>query len=204
MRSVLISGFEAFHTHSYNVTELLVRRLESQPQSDFVIRTVVLPVVRWESVQILSSAITTHKPDAIIALGQSRRSGISLERVALNCDHFKIPDNAGNQPLNASIVDDGPDSYRSSLPLKALFVTLSNAHIPVHYSDTAGSYVCNHLFYGLMHTLSHTSLNAGFVHMPMLPEQINHPDHPSLTFDTQLQALKLMLDTLNLHLNRSG
>ena len=201
MRSVLISGFEAFHNHSCNVTEMLVNQLRSTSSVNMAINTVILPVVRWKSTDILMSAISAHNPSAVIALGQSRRPGISLERLAHNHDHFKIPDNAGNQPLNSAIINDGPISYNSTLPLKEMFNVLNKADIPVHYSQSAGTYVCNHVFYGLMHTIGQRSINAGFIHMPMLPEQVNHPDHLSLAFEIQLHALNLMLDTVHTHLN---
>ena len=196
MRTILISGFEAFHTHSYNVTEMLVRWLDSQHQSGFSIRTIILPVVRWTSVQILSSAIKAHNPAAIIALGQSRRPEISLERVAINRDHFKIADNAGHQPLNSPIRADGPEQYLSTLPLEALLNALHKTRIPTQYSDTAGTYVCNHLFYGLMDHLRTSSVPAGFIHLPHSEAQTATAYLKSQDFERQKTAMTTIIEAM--------
>lgn len=196
MHTILISGFEAFHTHTYNVTEILVNWLSVQQPKDVAIRTVILPVVRWKSIQTLNTAIQRHSPSAVIALGQSRRSVVSLERMAINSDHFKIPDNAGNQPLNAMINANGPKSLESTLPLKALLNALHQAGIPSEISDSAGTYVCNHLFYGLMETLHATGVPAGFIHLPSSQVKTSEAYRRSVDCEQLQNALMTIIDAL--------
>lgn len=196
MPCILLSGFEPFYTHSTNVTEDLVRHFHHKPFHSFTIQSIVLPVVQWRSISALKQAIEQYRPAAVVSLGQSQRAAVSLEESARNWDAFAIPDNAGQQPMAAPIEADGNDQYPSTLPLKQWFEALYSAHIPVEYSQSAGTFVCNHLFYGLQHALCQSSIASGFVHMPMRPEQLQKPHKASLDFELQLKAVDLMLKLL--------
>lgn len=193
---ILLSGFEPFYTHTINVSQKLVCSLGDTSYCGHTIQSTVLPVVQQHSIEDLIQEIETCKPSAVIALGQSNRTGISLERTAHNLDHFRIPDNAGNKPPPAPVVKGGPLQYPSTLPLEAWYKALTEQDIPVHFSDTAGTFVCNHLFYGLQHYLRDSNIPSGFIHVPMLPEQTTRSDSPSLPFKQQLLALKTMIRVL--------
>ncbi len=126
------------------------------------------------------------KPALVLCVGQAGgRAQLSLERVAINVDDARIPDNAGACPIDAAIATDGPAAYFTTLPIKAMLAALREAGFPAEVSQTAGTYVCNHVFYGLMHALRHDQsvpgVRGGFIHIPYSPEQAaHHPGAPSL------------------------
>ncbi len=121
-----------------------------------------------ESADVLVAAIDRVKPDVVVCLGLAGgRTAVSLERVAINCDDARIPDNAGHSRIDEEIVPGGPAAYFSTLPIKAALAALQVAGIPAEVSQTAGTYVCNHVFYALMHSIEQRSdIRGGFVHLP--------------------------------------
>ena len=125
---------------------------------------------------------------------------ITPERVAINMDHFDIPDNAGNQPQGSPIISDGPVGYFSSLPVDTLVTRLKEAHIPAAISNTAGLYLCNQLFYSVMHciTANQMSTRAGFIHLPYLDEQtVNEKQpFPGMSRETMMKAVHIAIETL--------
>lgn len=136
----------------------------------------------------------------MLCLGQAGgRDKIGLERVAINVDDARIPDNAGGQPIDEPIAPGGPAAYFSGLPLKACVQALSEAGLPAEVSNSAGTFVCNHVFYSLMHALAERSLadpawarvGAGFVHLPWLPEQ----GSPHLPLNKMVEALRIIIQT---------
>jgi pyroglutamyl-peptidase len=132
----------------------------------------------------------------VLCVGQAGgRGAISIERVAINVDDARIPDAAGRSPIDAPIVAGGPAAYFSTLPIKRLRAALAKAGIPAEVSQTAGTYVCNHVFYGLMHALKRRpGVRGGFVHIPYSPEQVRrHPDAPSLATANVVDALRILL-----------
>lgn len=154
------------------------------------VKNVILPVVKTDCFRVLSEAIQRSLPVAIISLGQSNRKQISLEKIATNRDHFRISDNAGNRIQNAPIVANGPDKYISTLPLKSLLKTLHAHEIPANISYSAGSFVCNHLFYKLQHHLREYPIPSGFIHLPQIPEQTLQSETPSMPLDKQVFAVQ--------------
>lgn len=145
----------------------------------------------------------TNKPDAIISLGQAGgRSCISIERVAINVDDAKIADNDGNKPIDKFIFEDGENAYFSTLPIKAMVEAIKAAKIPAEISNSAGTYVCNHLMYGILYKINKERLNirAGFIHLPYIPSQvIEQPGRPSMSLDDIVKGIKaacLVLETL--------
>lgn len=150
---VLLTGFEAFAGSSSNPSGEVVRRLISTPQPELAdagieLRGVILPVTFRGSGRALADAIDAHSPDLVIALGLAEgRTGITPERVAINLDDARIPDNDGDQPLDAPIDPNGPAAHFSGLPVKAIVAALTDAGIAASVSLTAGSYVCNHIAY---------------------------------------------------------
>src|SRR5699024_4310743 len=126
------------------------------------------------------------------------RSQMCLERVAINVNDARIADNEGNQPIDTPVVEDGPVGYWSTLPIKAIVEALRNQGIPASVSQTAGTFVCNHIFYGLMHQIKQMDrdVRGGFIHIPFLPEQAaKHPGQPSMALETIVQGLEYAIVT---------
>ncbi|KOY30100.1 pyroglutamyl-peptidase I [Vibrio parahaemolyticus] len=193
MKKVLITGFEPFGGDAINPALEAVKRLEETSLDGGIIVTCQVPVTRFESISAVIDAIEAHQPDCVITVGQATgRAAITPERVAINVDDFRIPDNGGNQPIDEPIIEHGPDAYFSSLPIKRIAQTLQESGIPCQVSNSAGTFVCNHLFYGVQHYLRGKSIRHGFVHIPLLPEQATDGNHPSMSLDMIVAGLKLV------------
>ncbi|TOG91731.1 pyroglutamyl-peptidase I [Vibrio parahaemolyticus] len=193
MKKVLITGFEPFGGDAINPALEAVKRLEETSLDGGIIVTCQVPVTRFESISAVSDAIEAYQPDCVITVGQAAgRAAITPERVAINVDDFRIPDNGGNQPIDEPIIEQGPDAYFSSLPIKRIAQTLQESGIPCQVSNSAGTFVCNHLFYGVQHYLRDKSIRHGFVHIPLLPEQATDGNHPSMSLDMIVAGLKLV------------
>ena len=156
-----------------------------------------LPTVFGESFQVLRRLIEEHDPAIVLCLGEAGgRDGLSLERVAINVDDARIPDNTGAQPIDEPIAQDGPVAYWSTLPIKAVCHALQDAGFPASISQTAGTYVCNHVFYGLMHFLrGRGHVRGGFMHVPYCPDQVAklRSPPPSLPSEVVARGLELAL-----------
>lgn len=197
-RTVLVTGFEPFGNEAVNPSWQAVKLLQGARLGGHCIQARCLPVVFGQSLIHLRKAIAETQPALVLCIGQAGgRSQISLERIAINLDDARTPDNAGNSPVDAAVVADGPAAYFSSLPIKRLRAELHRAGIPAEISHTAGTYVCNHVFYGLMHALHRRrGLCGGFVHIPYSPEQAaRHPGAPSLSIETITTALRIIVRT---------
>ncbi|MDW2105106.1 pyroglutamyl-peptidase I, partial [Vibrio sp. 1580] len=176
------------------------KRLEETSLDGGIIVTCQVPVTRFESIRAVIDAIEAYQPDCVITVGQAAgRSAITPERVAINVDDFRIPDNGGNQPIDEPIIEHGPDAYFSSLPIKRIAQTLQESGIPCQVSNSAGTFVCNHLFYGVQHYLRGKSIRHGFVHIPLLPEQATDGNHPSMSLDMIVAGLKLVAQVVIEH-----
>ena len=132
-----------------------------------------------------------------MALGQAGgRTDLSLERIAINVDDARIPDNAGAAPTDEPVVAEGPAAYFSTLPIKAMVAALRAQGIPASVSQSAGTFVCNHLFYALQHRLAGGGVRSGFMHLPLLPEQAaRSPGQPSMPLQTMLTGVRIALAT---------
>ena len=174
MAKILITGFEPFGKHSVNPTQLLVEDLQGLHLSDgSVIQTKLLPVVGAEARSQMIAAIEDVEPDFVINLGQAGRESFCPEKVAVNYANFPIKDNSGAQLVAQAVEENGPVAYFSTLPVEAITTALKGEGIAAQLSMTAGTYVCNYLFYSLMHYLAQqdSSIKGGFIHCPLLPEQ---------------------------------
>ncbi|WP_028022007.1 pyroglutamyl-peptidase I [Enterovibrio calviensis] len=192
MRKVLITGFEPFGGASVNPALEAVLRLDGLKLNGGEIVTCSVPVTRYDAINAVTKAIELHQPTFVITVGQAAgRSAITPERVAINIDDFRIPDNGGNQPIDEPIFDDGPDAYFSTLPIKAMTLAMQEHGIPCSVSNTAGTFVCNHVFYGVQHFLRDTDIGHGFIHIPLLPEQTAATDQPSMSLETIVEGLKV-------------
>jgi len=194
--TVLLAGFEPFGGETTNPSWDAVRALRGKRIAGHRIVARRLPVAFGVSLKTVHAAIRETKPRLVLCVGQAGgRAAISIERVAINVDDARIPDNAGACPVDAAIVADGPAAYFSTLPIKAMLAALHSVDIPAEVSQTAGTYVCNHVFYGLMHALrARRGIRAGFVHVPYSPQQASqHPGAPSLPVEVMVEALRIVV-----------
>ncbi|QUY49532.1 pyroglutamyl-peptidase I [Serratia plymuthica] len=194
MQKVLITGFEPFGGERLNPSWEVVKQLNDMELVGTRIVARQLPCVFGAALEALNAAIDEVQPVMVLAIGQAGgRTDITIERVAINVDDARIPDNQGQQPVDEPIVAGGPAAYFSTLPIKAMVSSMREAGIPASVSQTAGTYVCNHVMYGLLHRLSgQGEIKGGFIHIPYLPEQAAaHPGAPSMASQTVLFALEL-------------
>lgn len=173
---ILLTGFEPFGGQSMNpswAAALSARDLLRT--AGVAVEAVELPCVFGAAGSVLRNALDDLLPELVLCVGQAGgRERVSLERVAINCDDAPIPDNAGNQPVDVPVVPGGPAAYFTSLPVKAALLATEKAGVPAEVSQTAGTYVCNHTFYTLMHELTfRPGVRGGFVHVPFAPEQVD-------------------------------
>lgn len=197
-RRILLTGFEPFGGECINPSWLAAQALHGQVFAGHRVHAVCLPCVFGVSLDVLAQALRTHEPALVLALGQAAgRSDLSVEHVAINVDDARIPDNHGAQPVGQAVVAGAPAAYFSRLPIKAIVAALHEAGLPASVSQSAGTFVCNHVFFGLMHALRRRrGVRAGFMHLPLLPEQqAANPGLPSLPMATMLQGLQLSLQT---------
>ncbi|ECG8592212.1 pyroglutamyl-peptidase I [Salmonella enterica subsp. salamae] len=198
MKTVLITGFEPFGGETVNPSWEVVSRLDNAIIAGCRVAARQLPCVFGESLRTLYSAIDTLAPTLVLAIGQAGgRPDITVERVAINIDDARIPDNQGQQPVDIPIVAQGPAAWFSSLPIKAIVNAMREAGIPASVSQTAGTFVCNHVMYGLLHKLrASTEVKGGFIHIPYLPRQAaSHPGAPSMAAETVRLALEIAIAT---------
>ena len=198
---VLITGFEPFGESSINPSQLLVEGAATAFPNGIEIVKAVLPVERTAGPEALIDALLRHQPDAAICFGLAAgRPAISLERVAVNLMDYRIPDNAGETVQDQPVAPEGPPAYFSRLPLTAMHAALQANGIPAELSLTAGAYLCNQIFYTLMHHLAthRREIPAGFIHLPACPEQAAHFNKslPTMSLDLLEKALPLLLETL--------
>jgi pyroglutamyl-peptidase len=197
---VLISGFEPFGGRVLNPTALLIEALKNKEISyptKMTVDHILLPVTFEDSFNVLNQKIKEFNPDIIISFGQAaKRNAIEIETVALNKIDADISDNDGFQPKDQLISDSGEASYLSTLPVQGIEAALKYAGLPVKLSNSAGSYVCNYLFYRLMETNQDTLRLCGFIHVPLLPEQATD-DEPSLPFHELKRAMTVILNYID-------
>ena len=195
---VLLTGFAAFGGEPTNPSWDAVAQLDGECIAGHRIVARRLPVEFGGALDALNDAIARLSPALVMCVGQAGgRAQLSLERVAINIDDARIADNAGASPIDEPIVADGPAAYFATLPIKAILSGLREAGIPAEISQTAGTYVCNHVFYGLMHALrERPGIRGGFIHIPYSPEQASlHPGAPSLAIDHVVTGLRIAVET---------
>lgn len=169
---ILITGFEPFGGETENPSWEAARLLHGMRVGECDLVSVQLPCVFSKSLEALENALKLHQPQMVIALGQADgRSDVSIERVAINVCDARIPDNEGAQPVDVAVVQGGPAAYFSTLPIKKMVTTLKSNGYPASVSQTAGTFVCNQVFYGLQHALKDQKVASGFIHVPLLPSQ---------------------------------
>lgn len=189
--TVLLTGFEPFGGETINPSWLAVQALHGRRIAGHRLVAAQLPTVFGRARTELARLLARHRPALVLCVGQAGgRAAISLERVALNIDDARLPDNAGAQPVDQPVEPGAPAAYFGTLPIKAMLLALQRAGIPAEVSQTAGTFVCNHVFYGLMHALAQQPeppARGGFVHVPWLPEQ----GQPALPLADMVRGLQV-------------
>jgi len=194
--TILLTGFEPFDGASVNASWEAVCRLDGANLGGHRVVSRCLPTVFDKADGELEAALVELDPVAVIAVGQADgRDRVSLERVAINLVDARIADNDGAQPVDRPVLPGGPAAHFSTLPLKPMLAALHAANIPAELSCTAGTFVCNHLFYMLCHALRvRPEVPAGFVHVPLLDSQAaGHPGMPSMSCQMLVEALVVLV-----------
>lgn len=171
---VLVTGFEPFGGDKINPSLEAVKLLQDNIAGAEIVKA-SLPVVFGKSIKVLDELIKKEKPHIVVCVGQAGgRFEISIERVAINMDDARIADNEGNQPIDEKIFEDGEAAYFAKLPIKAMALEIRGGSIPAAVSNTAGTYVCNHIMYGLLYLIEkkYPNIKGGFIHVPFIPEQV--------------------------------
>lgn len=195
---ILVTGFEPFGGEKINPALEAVMQLPDFYYGIDIVKA-TLPVVFYKSIHMLQELIEQNSPDVVICVGQAGgRANISIERVAINVDDARIPDNEGQLPIDIAVREEGPVAYLSSLPIKAIVHEIQKRGIPASVSNTAGTYVCNHIFYGLMDLIAqkYPHLKGGFIHVPYVPSQVSQtPNTPSMSLVDIISALEIAIKT---------
>lgn len=189
---ILVTGFDPFGSDKINPAIEAVKKLPDTIKGAKIIK-LEIPTVFNKSAQVVHQAIVKEQPDYVLNVGQAGgRSALTPERVAININDGRIPDNDGYQPLDEPIQPDGDTAYFTQLPIKAMAKAIRAAGLPAIVSNTAGTYVCNHIFYQVqyMRTKEFPKLKAGFIHIPFLPEQVvKRPSTPSMALADIVKGL---------------
>ncbi|WP_426576461.1 pyroglutamyl-peptidase I [Xenorhabdus stockiae] len=198
MKTILVTAFEPFGGDATNPSWEAIKRLQGSRVADASIEVHQLPCIFDTSLAQLYTIIDNYQPELVISVGLAGgRPDITVERVAININDARIADNAGNQPIDTPIIVGGPAAYFSSLPIKAMVRALNMSGIPATVSQTAGTFVCNHVMYGLLHYLTqkYPAARGGFIHVPYLPEQATeYTNMPSMSLEIITSALKTAIE----------
>ena len=196
---ILLTGFEPFGGESINPAKEAVKLVKDEIKGVQIVKCYV-PVVFGKAIETVHEAMKKENPDAVLLIGQAGgRYEITPERVAINCDDGRIPDNEGNQPVDQPVMADGPAAYFSTLPIKKMVEYMKAANVPAAVSNTAGTYVCNHLMYGVLYYLDKEfpGTIGGFMHVPFLHEQVmNKKETASLSKDDVVKGIEASLEAI--------
>jgi pyroglutamyl-peptidase len=194
---VLVTGFECFGGETVNPSWEICKRLPREIGGARV-ETCLVPCEFRRAIEVAAEAIQKNKPSVVISLGQAGgRSRIGVERVAINVDDARIPDNAGQQPVDETIAQNGPPAYFATVAVKAMTRAIRAAGIPAELSNSAGTYVCNHVMYGVLHFIaaSGTKARAGFIHVPFVEAQvIDKRDAPAMSLDSMVRGIAAAIE----------
>lgn len=193
---VLITGFDPFGGEKINPALEAVKKINDNIAGAEIVKLEV-PTVFNKSIDILDKAIEKENPDIVICVGQAGgRFDISIERVAINVDDARIEDNEGNQPIDKAIKEDGENAYFASIPVKAMVEEIKGINLPASVSNSAGTFVCNHIMYGLLYLIDkkYNNVRGGFIHVPFIPEQvINKKNMPFMNTEDITKALEVAI-----------
>lgn len=194
--AVLVTGFDPFGGDVVNPSWQAAHALDGKRIAGHRVVTAQLPTVFDRSLGVLGELLAQHQPRLVVCTGQAGgRAAMAIERVAINVNDARIADNAGAQPIDTPVIAGGPAAYFTSLPIKAMLAALESAGVRGEVSQTAGTFVCNHVFYGLMHQLAtrpaFAGVRGGLVHVPWLPEQ----GQPSMALEEIVRGLEVAIES---------
>lgn len=191
--NILVTAFDPFGKEKTNPALEAVKLLP-ETIGEHTITKLEIPTVFNESVEAIKQQLKIETYDAVLAIGQAGgRFDLTPERVGINVDDARIADNKGNQPIDEVIQEDGAPAYFSNMPVKRLTQAIKDAGVPASLSNTAGTFVCNHVLYqlGYLHATTFPYIQFGFIHVPFIPEQVtNKPNTPSMALDTIVKGLE--------------
>lgn len=197
---ILLTAFTPFDGESINPALEAMKILPDKIGKLKVLK-LEIPTVFGKSARLVLEAIEQEKPDYVLSIGQAGgRAEITPERIAINIDDARIPDNEGNRPVNRPIVPDGENAYFSNLPIKSMVEAMKKEGIPTSVSNSAGTYVCNHLMYSVLYYIKKNALpiKAGFIHVPYIPEQtVNKKDKPSMSLEEIVRGLEAAIRVID-------
>ena len=197
---IIVTGFDPFGGETINPSIECVKALPEIEGVELI--RLELPTVFKESAKRLNEVINDVKPDAVLSVGQAGgRPGITMERIAINVDDARIPDNISQQPIDETIQTEGEAAYFTTLPIKRIVKAIREAGISAEVSNSAGTFVCNHIMYQSLFaaTKADKPFKAGFMHIPFIPEQTT--DKPSLPLEESTRALQIVIKTIRDYLN---
>ena len=196
---ILVTGFDPFGGEEVNPAIETVKRLPDTISGAKIIK-LEIPTVCHQSLRVIDEAIARYDPDVVLSVGQAGgRPDITVERVGINVDDCRIPDNAGNQIVDEPIYADGPAAYFVTVPIKAMVQRIRERNIPASVSNTAGTFVCNHVTYGVCHLLAvkYPGKRSGFIHIPFLPQQaVDKKNMPSMSQDMMVEAITAAIEAV--------
>lgn len=196
---ILVTGFNPFGGEKVNPALEAVKSLPSEIHGA-EIHWVEIPTVFYRSAEVLEAEIVRFQPDAVLCIGQAGgRASLTPERVAINQDDARIPDNQGNQPIDTPIRLDGQAAYFSTLPIKAMVQAIKEEGLPATVSNTAGTFVCNHLMYQALYLADKKfpNMRAGFMHIPYMTEQvINKPNTASMNLTDIVRGIEAAIGAI--------
>ena len=206
MMKILVTGFDPFGGEKINPALETIKRLPDTILGAQIIK-LEIPTVVGKSLAKIKEAVEKENPDAVLSIGQAGgRSEITVERIGINIDDCRIPDNEGNQPIDEPVVKGGPAAYFVTIPIKAIVENIKAHNIPASISNTAGTFICNHVCYGVAHlaaarTAAGKPMKSGFIHIPFLPEQvIGKPAlTPSMSLETIVSGITHALEAIVEH-----
>ena len=196
MKKILLTAFEPFGGETVNASEMATAQLT--PPTGVQLVRLTVPTVFGRCFETVLTAVLHESPDAVVCIGQAAgRAAITPERTAVNLRDARIPDNTGCRPVSLPVIPDGPASFETTLPVNRIVESISALRIPARISDSAGTYVCNDLMYGLLCGLQRRGLSipAGFIHVPCLPEQTRQGE-ASLPLPTIVEGLNAALEAI--------
>lgn len=196
---ILVTGFDPFGGEKINPSIETVKRLPGEIAGAKIIK-LEIPAVCGKSVEVIEEAIIRYDPDVILSIGQAGgRADISVERIGINVDDFRIPDNEGGKRTDEPIDPQGPDAYFVRVPVKAMVEHIRERNIPASVSNTAGTFVCNHVIYGVCRLIDvkYPDKRSGFIHIPYLPEQaLDKRNTPSMSQELMVEAISAAIEAI--------
>ena len=197
---ILVTAFEPFGGEVINPALEAVKRL-NDTIGEHDITKLEIPTVFHDSIETIHTTLAQGNYDAVLAVGQAGgRSALTPERVGINIDDARIPDNKGQQPIDIPIQPNGASAYFSNMPVKKMTEAIKQAGVPASLSNTAGTFVCNHILYqlGYLAEQSHPNLLFGFIHVPFIPEQVTtKPETPSMSIETMTKGLTAAIKAIS-------